>query len=114
MEIEKLSGSYHQQDHRYKTDARTTSFQLTDDGGYRVPTNTRPTRIWRDLNEMNVVSVLDITNKLSLFDNDALLGLVYLVLISKERTYTVHRLRLILGSQEMLMNYFFRKIFVPY
>jgi TonB-dependent receptor len=53
-------------------DARTTSFQLTDDGGYRVPTNTRPTRIWRDLNEINVVSKIDITNKLSLFGNDAL------------------------------------------
>ena len=92
-------------------DARTTSFQLTDDGGYRVPTNTRPTRIWRDLNEINVVSKIDITNKLSLFDNDALFKFGLFVFKKRDYTYTVHRLQ---PSHRKCQNYFSGKYLVPY
>ena len=39
-------------------DDRTTSFKITDEGKYVVNLNTRPRRIWRDLQEMNYVARL--------------------------------------------------------
>ena len=54
-------------------DDRTTSFKITDEGKYVVNLNTRPRRIWRDLQEMNYVAKVDFTNKSELFNNDALL-----------------------------------------
>ena len=52
-------------------DVRTTAFRINDEGGFSIPQNLRPTRIWRDLQEVNVVGKLDVTKKLTLFGRDA-------------------------------------------
>lgn len=52
-------------------DVRTTTF-VREGSGYRISTDGGvPTRIWRDLEEVNAVGKVDFTKKLSLFDRDA-------------------------------------------
>lgn len=51
-------------------DVRTTSFQV-EDGILSIPQNNQPKRIWRDLEEINGVSKLDLTKKYQLSEKDA-------------------------------------------
>jgi len=53
-------------------DVRTTTFLRTPSGGYTIITGAGlPSRIWRDLDEFDVVGKLDFTKKLQLFDREA-------------------------------------------
>ena len=52
-------------------DIRTTSFEITDEGKYLIPLNGKPSRIWRNLDETNIVSKVDVQKKLKLFNRDA-------------------------------------------
>ena len=71
-------------------DDRTTSFKITDEGRYVVNLNTKPKRIWRDLEEMNYVAKVDFTNRATMFKNDALIK--YGLFASyKEREYDIFR-----------------------
>ena len=71
-------------------DDRTTSFKITDEGKYVINLNTKPRRIWRDLEEFNYVAKIDFTNKISMFNNDALIK--YGLFVSyKERDYDIYR-----------------------
>jgi len=71
-------------------DDRTTSFKITDEGKYVINLNTKPRRIWRDLEEFNYVAKVDFTNKISMFNNDALIK--YGLFGSyKERDYDIYR-----------------------
>lgn len=71
-------------------DDRTTSFKITDEGKFVVNLNTKPRRIWRDLNEINYVAKIDFTSKLKLFNNDGLIK--YGVYGSyKEREFDIFR-----------------------
>ena len=79
-----LAGSHTDEDLKWKTewkisptlskihdkDIRTTTFQ--DEGGvFSFQENTEPKRIWRYLNEINLVSRLDFTRNYKLFDEKA-------------------------------------------
>ena len=71
-------------------DDRTTSFKITDEGKYVINLNTKPRRIWRELEEFNYVAKIDFTNKISMFNNDALIK--YGLFGSyKERDYDIYR-----------------------
>ena len=52
-------------------DIRTTSFEINDEGKYLIPLNGKPSRIWRNLDETNIVSKVDLQKKLKLFNRDA-------------------------------------------
>ena len=73
-------------------DIRTTSFEITDEGKYLIPLNGKPSRIWRNLDETNIVSKIDVQKKLKLFNRDA--KLKFGVLNSyKEREYDIYSFR---------------------
>ncbi len=46
---------------------------IFNEGKYVINLNTKPRRIWRDLEEFNYVAKIDFTNKISMFNNDALI-----------------------------------------
>lgn len=53
-------------------DIRTSTFLVNPDGTYTMNSGTgMPTRIWRDLEEFDVVNKLDFTKKLQLFNREA-------------------------------------------
>ncbi len=52
-------------------DIRTTAFKPNDQGVYTIQQNSRPSRIWRDLKEVNLVGKIDITKKATLFSREA-------------------------------------------
>ena len=73
-------------------DIRTTSFEITDEGKYLIPLNGKPSRIWRNLDETNIISKVDVQKKLKLFNRDA--KLKFGVLNSfKEREYDIYSFR---------------------
>ncbi len=53
-------------------DIRNTAFQ-DENGEFSIPNNAEPKRIWRYLDEVNLVGKLDLTQRYSLFSRDALL-----------------------------------------
>lgn len=53
-------------------DIRNTAFQ-DENGAFSIPNNVEPKRIWRYLDEINLVGKLDLTQRHSLFGRDALL-----------------------------------------
>ena len=74
-------------------DVRTTSFEITDEGKYVVPLNGKPSRIWRNLDEINIVSKIDLQKKLKLFDRDAKLKFGAFNSF-KEREYDIYSFRI--------------------
>ena len=73
-------------------DIRTTSFEITDEGKYLIPLNGKPSRIWRNLDETNIVSKIDVQKKLKLFNRDAKLKFGALNSY-KEREYDIYSFR---------------------
>ena len=73
-------------------DIRTTSFEINDEGKYLIPLNGKPSRIWRNLDEINIVSKLDIQKKLKLFKREAKLKFGALNSF-KEREYDIYSFR---------------------
>ena len=73
-------------------DIRTTSFEITDEGKYLIPLNGKPSRIWRNLDETNIVSKIDVQKKLKLFNRDAKLKFGALNSF-KEREYDIYSFR---------------------
>ena len=73
-------------------DIRTTSFEINDEGKYLIPLNGKPSRIWRNLDETNIVSKVDLQKKLKLFNRDAKLKFGALNSY-KEREYDIYSFR---------------------
>ena len=73
-------------------DIRTTSFEITDEGKYLIPLNGKPSRIWRNLDETNIISKVDVQKKLKLFNRDAKLKFGALNSF-KEREYDIYSFR---------------------
>ena len=73
-------------------DIRTTSFEITDEGKYLIPLNGKPSRIWRYLDETNIISKVDLQKKLKLFNRDAKLKFGALNSF-KEREYDIYSFR---------------------
>lgn len=78
-------------------DVRTTAFKPNDEGIFGIPQNARPTRIWRDLEEINLVGKLDVSKKLTLFDHDAKLKAGGYASF-KERDYDVYKYEIAIGG----------------
>ena len=74
-------------------DIRTTSFEITDEQKFVVPLNGKPSRIWRNLDEVNIVSKIDIEKKLNLFSRAAKLKFGALNSY-KEREYDIFSYRI--------------------
>ena len=77
-------------------DVRNTPFR-TDGGGFEIEPSESgdPTRIWRNLEESNVVGRVDITRKVNLLNGDGKLKFgTYIT--SKERDYQIFNYRLVL------------------
>jgi len=74
-------------------DIRTTSFEITDEGKYVVPLNGKPSRIWRNLDEINIVSKADIEKKVKIFDKESKLKFG-LLNSYKKREYDIYSFKI--------------------
>ncbi|ALJ05309.1 TonB-dependent receptor [Pseudalgibacter alginicilyticus] len=75
----------------YDKDIRLTTFVLNTDGTTGISSDAGfPQRLWRDLEEFNVVSKLDFTKKYNLFNNKAVLKFGGLVSY-KQRNYDIYK-----------------------
>ena len=84
-------------------DVRTTSFEITDEGKYVVPLNGKPSRIWRNLDEINVVSKIDVQKKLKLFRKEAKVKFG-LFNSFKEREYDIYSFRINVPTNLGVLN----------
>ena len=84
-------------------DVRTTSFEKTDEGKYVVPLNGKPSRIWRNLDEINVVSKIDVQKKLKLFRKEAKVKFG-LFNSFKEREYDIYSFRINVPTNLGVLN----------
>ena len=74
-------------------DIRTTSFEITDEGKYLIPLNGKPSRIWRNLDEINIVGKIDLEKKIKLFNRESKLKFGLLSSL-KERQYDIYSFRI--------------------
>ena len=74
-------------------DIRTTSFEITDEGKYLIPLNGKPSRIWRNLDEINIVGKIDLEKKIKLFNRESKLKFGLLSSL-KEREYDIYSFRI--------------------
>ena len=84
-------------------DVRTTSFEVVDNGTFQIKENDKPTRIWRNLDELNVVGKLDLERKLKLFNNDSKLKFGTLGSF-KEREYDIYSFRINVPDNMGILN----------
>ena len=84
-------------------DVRTTSFEVVDNGTFQIKENDKPTRIWRNLDELNVVGKLDLERKLKLFNNDSKLKFGTLGSF-KGREYDIYSFRINVPDNMGILN----------
>jgi TonB-dependent receptor len=84
-------------------DVRTTSFEVVDNGTFQIKENDKPTRIWRNLDELNLVGKLDLERKLKLFNNDSKLKFGTLGSF-KEREYDIYSFRINVPDNMGILN----------
>ena len=84
-------------------DVRTTSFEVVDNGTFQIKENDKPTRIWRNLDELNVVGKLDLERKLKLFNNDSKLKFGTLGSF-KKREYDIYSFRINVPDNMGILN----------
>ncbi|MDA0757182.1 MAG: TonB-dependent receptor [Bacteroidetes bacterium] len=84
-------------------DVRTTSFEVVDNGTFQIKENDKPTRIWRNLDELNVVGKLDLERKLKLFNNDSKLKFGTFGSF-KEREYDIYSFRINVPDNMGILN----------
>jgi len=84
-------------------DVRTTSFEVVDNGTFQIKENDKPTRIWRNLDELNLVGKLDLERKLKLFNNDSKLKFGTLGSF-KGREYDIYSFRINVPDNMGILN----------
>lgn len=84
-------------------DVRTTSFEVVDNGTFQIKENDKPTRIWRNLDELNLVGKLDLERKLKLFNNDSKLKFGTLGSF-KKREYDIYSFRINVPDNMGILN----------